>query len=118
MKAIYDNEPSKLEAVGNGSYLYRWNIEQIEIEETLQWSCDEVTVWSPLTSNKITQAVISEIYDINQEQKLLNEYNSAKLGLYDTNKANEKTASYLDFLNQRNILKTQIDNDCEILGIK
>ena len=30
--AFYDNKPSKLEAVGNGSYLYRWNIQEVKPE--------------------------------------------------------------------------------------
>ena len=28
MKAFYDNKPSVLGAVGNGSYLYRWGIKE------------------------------------------------------------------------------------------
>lgn len=29
MIAFYDNQPTKLEAVGNGSYVYRFNIEEL-----------------------------------------------------------------------------------------
>ena len=50
--AIYDEKPSKYEAVGNGSYLYRWYIEEIQVpnnsdsETTVsKWKCEEVTVW-------------------------------------------------------------------------
>lgn len=61
--ANYDAKPSKLEAVGNGSYLYRFNIEENTVEHFSEgtdeavetrsyWECEEVTVWSPLTSNK------------------------------------------------------------------
>lgn len=68
--AFYDEKPSTLEAVGNGSHLYRFNIEEktSEVyaegeeeptESKTQWECDEVTVWEPLTANKITEAVIA-----------------------------------------------------------
>lgn len=30
MIAFYDNQPAKLEAVGNGSYVYRFNIQKVE----------------------------------------------------------------------------------------
>ena len=30
MIAFYDNQPTKLEAVGNGSYVYRFNIQKVE----------------------------------------------------------------------------------------
>lgn len=124
MQAFYDHKPSVLEAVGNGSYKYRWDIvemEQPEHEEggepTTQWKCQEVTVWAPVTSNKITEAVISELWDSNYEQKLVNEYNAAQLGVYDEETAAAKVAAYKAFLTERNAVKTQVDADCAELGI-
>lgn len=129
MIAFYDNKPSTLEAVGNGAYLYRWNIEEVvpELteenageEKTSQWKCEEVTVWAPLSSNKITEAVISDKWERNYEQKLVNEYNSAQLGLFGTTKsadAQTKIAAYKDFLTKRAALKAQVDADCAELDI-
>lgn len=129
MIAFYDNKPSKLEAVGDGSFLYRWNITEVvpelteenaEEEKVSQWKCEEVTVWAPLSSNKITEAVISNKWDRNYEQKLVNEYNSAQLGLLGTTKsadAQTKITAYKDFLTERAALKAQVDADCEELGI-
>lgn len=130
MIAFYDNQPTKLEAVGNGSYVYRFNIEELvpvlteenaEEEKVSQWKCEEVTVWSPLSSNKITEAVITEKWDNNQEQKLVNEFNAANLGMYGgtktTDEAKAKIAAYKDYLSARSVLKTQVDNDCLELGI-
>lgn len=126
MTAIYDNKPSKLEAVGNGSYLYRYNIKEterptIEGDETLtQWECGEVTVWSPVTANKITQAVIAERWPNDYEQKLVNEYNGAQLGVYGSKtsaEAKAKIKAYTDFLAERNTLKAAIDADCKELGV-
>ena len=129
MTAFYDNKPSKLEAVGDGSFLYRWNIEEVVTElteenageeKTSQWKCEEVTVWAPLSSNKITEAVISDKWERNYEQKLVNEYNSAQLGLFGTTKsadAQTKIAAYKDFLTKRAALKAQVDADCAELDI-
>ena len=127
MQAFYDNKPSKFEAVGNGSYLYRYNIQEVEqtatqeeaAEETRkQWSCEEVTVWSPVSSNKITQAVIADRWDSDYEQKLVNEYNGAQLGVYTDEEAEAIIAKYKAFLTERAELKKTIDADCEELDIR
>lgn len=125
MQAFYDNKPSKYEAVGNGSYLYRYNIQEVEQTDTQQeaaaetrkqWQCEEVTVWSPVSSNKITQAVIADRWDSDYEQKLVNEYNGAQLGVYTDEEA--IIAKYKAFLTERAELKKTIDADCEELGIE
>lgn len=135
MLAFYDNKPSVLEAVGNGSFKYRFDITEktpeaaatssddssAQEEQKTQWQCQEVIVWSPVTSNKITEAVITEVCDHNYEQKLVNEYNAAQLGLYGTktsNEAKKHIAAYTEYLNTRAILKAQVDADCAKLGIK
>ena len=50
MQAFYDSKPPYLEAVGNGSYVYRFNIEEVVTELTeenageekvSQWKCEE-----------------------------------------------------------------------------
>ena len=133
MLAFYDNKPSVLEAVGNGSYKYRFDITEInpevisltdkdvqEVQRT-QWQCQEVIVWSPVTSNKITEAVITEVCDHNYEQKLVNEYNAAQLGLYGSKtgeEAKKHIAAYTEYLNTRAALKAQVDADCAKLGIE
>lgn len=139
MLAYYDNQPSVLEAVGNGSFKYRFNIQEVvpevteeateeataqasaEGQATAQWQCEEVTVWSPLTSNKITEAVITAKYDNNYEQKLVNEYNAATLGLYGSKTSEEaklRISAYTDYLTDRASLKAQVDADCAELGIE
>lgn len=135
MLAFYDNKPSVLEAVGNGSFKYRFDITEktpeaaatssddssAQEEHKTQWQCQEVIVWSPVTSNKITEAVITEVCDHNYEQKLVNEYNAAQLGLYGTktsDEAKKHIAAYTEYLNTRATLKAQVDADCAELGIK
>ena len=134
MLAFYDNKPSILEAVGNGSYKYRFDITEkttevasssvdgsTQEEQKTQWQCQEVVVWSPITSNKITEAVITEVCDHNDEQKLVNEYNAAQLGLYGaktSEEAKKHITAYTEYLNTRSALKAQVDADCAELGIK
>lgn len=132
MLAFYDNKPSVLEAVGNGSFKYRFDITEktpeaaatssddssAQEEQKTQWQCQEVTVWSPVTSNKITAAVITEVCDINYEQKLVNEYNAAQLGMYGPEEAQKHIDAYTEYLNTRAAIKAQVDADCAELGIK
>lgn len=132
MQAFYDNQPKKLEAVGNGSFRYRYNIREeekpvqaSENSETAQeaqaqpqWVCEEVAVWAPLSANKITEKVLTERWDGNYEQKLVNEYNSAQMGLLSEEEAAARIEAYRAFLTERTALKSQVDADCAELGIK
>ena len=132
MQAFYDNQPKKLEAVGNGSFRYRYNIREeekpvqaSENSETAQeaqaqpqWVCEEVTVWAALSANKITEKVLTERWDGNYEQKLVNEYNSAQMGLLSEEEAAARIEAYRAFLTERTALKSQVDADCAELGIK
>lgn len=124
MKAFYDNQPSKLEPVGNGSYHYRYNINEVdkpsqgEDVEQSQWECEEVTVWAPLSANKITEKVLTERWDGNYEQKLVNEYNSAQLGMMSEEEATTRINAYKEFLAARAALKALVDDDCKELGIR
>lgn len=132
MQAFYDNQPKKLEAVGNGSFRYRYNIRKeekpvqaSENSETAQeaqaqpqWVCEEVTVWAPLSANKITEKCLTERWDGNYEQKLVNEYNSAQMGLLSEEEAASRIEAYRAFLTERTALKSQVDADCAELGIK
>ena len=89
-RAYYTHEPQKLEAVGNGSFLYRYDIVR-EVDaappcmesqgHTEQWSCMELTVWEPLTETKITEAVIASVCPPHHAQKLVNEYTAAPPGM-------------------------------------
>lgn len=124
MKAFYDNQPSKLEPVGNGSYHYRYNISEVEkplqsedIEQS-QWECEEVIVWAPLSANKITEKVLTERWDSNYEQKLVNEYNSAQFGMMSVEEATKRINAYKEFLIARAALKALVDFDCKELGIR
>ena len=129
MKTHSDQELSRLEAVGNGSYLYRWDIHTEEQEHPsedgegvttrLVWVAEEVTVWMPITPNRITAAVITEAFPPDYEQKLLNEYNAANLGMIpDREETEKRRQAYTDFLRRRAELKKEIDSFCAERGIR
>jgi hypothetical protein len=127
MEAFYDEKPKVYEAVGNGSYLYRWKIKEVKTSSTsndgeevtrTQWQCQEVTVWSPVTSNKVVKAVFGELWDNDHEQKLINEYYSAQMGLYDEETKAKAEAAYKTFLTERAALKEQVEKDCKDCGIE
>lgn len=135
MKAYYDEKPSIISEVGNGSILYHYGITEVEAkhgqtqtdtgeehtEAKKQFVCNEVVVWKPVTSNRITEAVITERWDSNYEQKLINEFNAALLGLFGAKSSDEAKArisAYTDYLAERAELKAQVDADCVTLGIE
>lgn len=135
MKAYYDEKPSVISEVGNGSILYRYGITEVEAEQgqtqtdieeeqteaKKQFVCNEVVVWKPVTSNRITEAVITDRWDSNHEQKLINEFNAAQLGLLGAKSSDEAKArisAYTDYLTERAELKAQVDADCVTLGIE
>lgn len=121
MKTFYDEKPAVIEAVGNGGWYYRWYIQEIEVgeeEPRKQWQCEQVVVYAPLDSNKIVKAVIEEVWGLDVENKMLNEFNGAQLGIYDEATNESKIAKYKQFLQERNELKAQVDKDCKEAGIR
>lgn len=130
--AIYDNKPSKFEANSNGSYTYRWNIQDIEAPTgigandtdtqatTIKWQCDEVIVWATVTKDKLTETVITRLWDNDYEKKLINDYNAAKEGVFGNEsspQALDYITRYKTFLAQRKAIKEQIAADCAALNI-
>lgn len=75
------------------------------------YSYNEVKVHMPLSANDITEAVISKHYPVDREQKLLNDYNAAQLGVYTGEKADNYRLAYERFLAERQRIKDQIDAD-------
>ena len=122
MKTYYNERPAVIEAVGDGGWYYRWAIKEVqfEIEDALrtEWECEQVIVYAPLTSNKIVKAVIAAVWGLDLENKMLNEFNGANVGVYDEATAADKIAKYKQFLTERNALKVQVDVDCKEAGIR
>lgn len=115
MKLTQSNDkPQIWSAVGNGSYFYRFNIKEIEVpaqtegaEVTKAWQYNEVIVWGPVTSDGVIKEVMNAMWSKDAEQKMLNDYNAAQLGIL----GEEYIANYKDFLTARKTIKAQIDTD-------
>ncbi len=108
MKRVYsDTYPTVLEKDVNGSYLYRWDIQTEQKDEYTGYSYYEVVVWPTLTSNKILETCINELWGTDVEAKKLNDYNAALLGILDESYID----IYKDFLQKRKQLKEQVDLD-------
>ena len=118
-KVTSNNYPKIIEEVGNGSYLYHFNIEEVSnsnntivhsennAENIKNYKYDEVVVWSPISSNAITKTVMNFLWSKDEEQKYINDYNAAVLGILD----NSYIDAYKDFMTQRKSIKEQIDKD-------
>jgi len=120
-KSNYDKKPLVLEAKGNGSYFYRWGIEEVEKENEgevrTSYDCNEVTLWKPITRDSIKKKVIETLWGGDHEKKMINEYNSVQLGVIEGDDATNVIERYKDFLNKRIAIKAMIDNDCDELNI-
>ena len=79
-RSYYDARPSKFEAVGNGSYIYRWDIQEEDAPQQImaegedqpaaessrtQYSDYYVILCASVTSNNITHATIPTILEAN-----------------------------------------------------
>lgn len=114
---------------GQGTFLYNHNIKEVEVvademgsthiakeEETLtgkMWQYDSLRVEYPKTADNIFSTLITAKYPAKTESKLVNEYQSATLGLMDES----AKKPYEDFLKDRLAIRTMIDSDCESLNI-
>ena len=128
MKTYSDNKPKVFESIGDGGYRYNYNIKEIKVDrfdiidnenetniKQTQWEYDSVIIYTPIDKDKITKAVISNTWNINYENKLINDYNEISLGNLTEEEINKRTNNYITFLQERKRLKEMIDNDWEII---
>lgn len=128
MKTYSDNKPKVFKSIENGSYRYNYNIKEIEVDrfdiidnknktniKQTQWEYDNVIIYLPIDKDKITKAVIANTWDIDYENKLINDYNEISLGNLTEEEIDKRTNNYITFLQERKRLKEMIDNDWEII---
>lgn len=128
MKTYSDNKPEIFESIGDGGYRYNYNIKEIEVDrfdiidnenetniKQTQWEYDNVIIYLPIDKNKITKAVIANTWDIDYENKLINDYNEISLGNLTEEEIDKRTNNYITFLQERKRLKEMIDNDWETI---
>ena len=128
MKTYSDNKPEIFEPIGDGGYIYNYNIREIEVDRVdiidfknetnikqTQWEYDNVIIYSPIDKDKITKSVITNTWNINYENKLINDYNEISLGNLTEEEIDKRTNNYITFLQERKRLKEMIDNDWETI---
>ena len=121
-EVLYSERPSVFQTYENGEVQYRWDIEEVisdnEENNTSQWKCKEVTIYSPIEKEQLTQAVITSIWDSDFEKKLINDYNGAMAEIFDEETNQKYIANYNEFLTQRKELKSLIKLDWELINNK
>lgn len=125
-RAYYDTKPPKLEAVGNGNYLYRWDIQEEEIQHEMmqegkeepvssvkkvQYSCREVTIHGKPEYGKCVEAVIRSDYSAEAELALINQFNAYQQGVLSDAGVVSEYEEYLAFVSS---VKSMVKEDLEI----
>ena len=130
MKVQSYDKPEVLVKITDDIYRYRWDIHKEErildystdaetiVVNDVQWVANEVELLAPLSANKIIESAITKTWSNSQEQKLVNEYNAAMLGISNGEEAERAKEAYSAFLRERAELKAQVERDCEMLKIK
>ena len=108
---------------GKGTVNYNHNISEVFVKKTegggvevvsdeaestgkmFKYDCLRVD-W-PLTRNNILATLLNAKFDRNEEQKLMNDYEAAQLGILDES----YKAPYVAFLKERKSLKEMVDAD-------
>lgn len=108
MIANYDEKPNVFSKTQK-TITYRWDIVQETNEENvIYYKCNEITLYRPVCREKLTQAVINELWDNDKEKKLINDYNSA---LINQDNNSDAVGRYIEFLNERDRIKEQVKED-------
>ena len=128
MKTYSDNKPEVFKPISDGGFIYNYNIKEIEVDrhdiidnenetniKQIQWEYDSIIIYLPIDKDKITKAVIANTWDINYENKLINDYNEISLGNLTEEEIDKRTDNYITFLQEIKRLKEMIDNDWKII---
>lgn len=124
-RAYYDTKPPKLEAVGNGNYLYRWDIQEevsheimqegkeepVSSVKKVQYSCREVTIHGKPEYGKCVEAVIRSDYSAEAELALINQFNAYQQGVLSDAGVVSEYEEYLAFVSS---VKSMVKEDLEI----
>lgn len=125
-RAYYDTKPPKLEAVGNGNYLYRWDIQEEEVQHEMmqegeeepvssvkkvKYSCREVTIHGKPEYGKCVEAVIRSDYSAEAELALINQFTAYQQGVLSDAGVVSEYEEYLAFVSS---VKSMVKEDLEI----
>lgn len=95
--------PKTLEKDNDGSYLFRFNIEEEYVEDEsgekvkVGWKCCEVRTFSEPTKANLKRVIIRWVLDETAEFALVNSYNKYVLGLITDESVVSEYKEYLQF---------------------
>ena len=116
-RAYYDKRPSAFEAVGNGNWLYRWDIQEEVIERepdmgsVTQYSCNEATIHGKPEYGNCVEAVIRSDYSTEAEFSLINKYNAYQQGISSDASVVSEYEKYLAYVSS---VKAMVKKDFDI----
>lgn len=116
-RAYYDKRPSAFEAVGNGNWLYRWDIQEEVIERepdmgsVTQYSCNEATIHGKPEYGNCVEAVIRSDYSTEAEFSLINQYNAYQQGISSNASVVSEYEKYLAYVSS---VKAMVKKDFDI----
>jgi len=124
IKTYYSQQPTEFER-GKQCAIIRLDINKEsvvaaadETEGDPQWSAYEFRRYEPITQNIFIEEIFTRLYGNDYENKLINEYNAAKMGLYPDGEMEQKITRYRAFLQERAERKAEIERICNENGIK
>jgi len=124
IKTYYSQQPPKFER-GKQCAIIRLDINEEPAaaaadgtEGGPQWSAYEFRRYKPITQNIFIEEIFTRLYGNDYENKLINEYNAAKMGLYPDGEMEQKITRYRAFLQERAERKAEIERICNENGIK
>ena len=104
------------EKVGMGKDLFN-AFRKLDILQELMED-DEITeIMINGTQNIFIEEIFTQLYGNDYENKLINEYNAAKMGLYPDGEMEQKITRYRAFLQERAERKAEIERICNENGI-
>ena len=114
---------------GQGTFLYNHNITEVQVIESemggveitqdpkaatgTMFQYDSVRVEYPKTADHIFSTLLTAKYPTDRENKLVNEYQSAEIGLLPP----DSKVPYENFLKDRLAIRNMVDTDCETYNI-
>ena len=116
-RVYYDKRPSAFEAVGNGNWLYRWDIQEEVIERepdmgsVTQYSCNEATIHGKPEYGNCVEAVIRSDYSAEAELSLINQYNAYQQSISSDASVVSEYEKYLAYVSS---VKAMVKKDFDI----
>lgn len=102
-----------LEQHKTGVHIFRWDFNEVthkNPEGVDEKSYEYYEVWVENGNpDRTTEAVIDALWGNGVEQKLNNDYNAAKEGIFTGEKATAAVEAYRNFLIERNAVKEAVD---------